>query len=121
MIILSSIILLALLFVNYYAIKFSNGAKKDSIMNSYVAIENQMTSATESYIQEYYRDINSSFVISADNLITYGFLSKDVTKLYNDSCKGYVLVKGYNKETNIRSYIKCNKYETNNFESWRLL
>ena len=121
MIVLSAILIMALMVATYHVMKFSKGVKDNSLTGNYIALENQVTAATEAYLQEYYGKITSSLVISTDNLISYGFLSSDSFSNSNYSCKGYALVNGYNQEEySISSYIKCNQYETENYESWRL-
>lgn len=121
MIVLSAILIMALMVATFHVMRFSKGVKDNTLTNNYIALENQVTAATESYLQEYYGEITSSLVISTDNLISYGFLSSDSFSNSNDSCKGYALVNGYNQEEySINSYIKCNQYETENYEIWRL-
>ena len=44
----------------------------------------------------------------------------DLITSEKDTCKGYTLVKKNNGTLQAESFIKCNHYETKNYQSWRM-
>ncbi len=129
MILYGAILLVALFFVSFFASQLSDefgDVFKNSITsgNTYSSIESDLSSAALTYMEKYYKsEIGlGTITVTTDNLMRYGILHEmDLEVGTKDSCEGYVLVKKEKEDTlKADAFITCAKYETENYQSWRL-
>lgn len=119
-------ILLFFLILAIFSIVQLSKSLGDSLFSdlTYSMVEDNVKEATLLYIEEYYEyEIGAGTItVTTDNLLKYGVIEKSKLKPSEEkeSCKGYALVKKQNNELDITSYIKCNKYVTSGYQSWRL-
>lgn len=125
MLIYCGILLFFLIVAIFFIIQLSNSlgdALKDNV--SYTMVEENIEEATASYMELYYKeDVGTGTItVTTDNLIKYNLLNLSSLKPTeeNESCKGYALVKNQNDALVITPYIKCDNYESNGYQSWRL-
>lgn len=124
-----AILMVALFFVSFFASQLSlefGDVFRNSVTssNTYSSLESDLSKSALIYMDEYYKsEIGlGTITVTTDNLIRYGIMrDADLEIGAKDSCKGYVLVKK-EKENSLKAdaYIKCSKYETLNYQSWRL-
>lgn len=124
-----AILMVALFFVSFFVSQLSDefgDVFRNSITsgNTYSSLESNLSRSALIYMDEYYKsEIGlSTITVTTDNLIHYGIMyEKDLKIGTKDSCKGYALVKKETENSLIAdAYIKCSKYETLNYQSWRL-
>lgn len=129
MLIYCGILLFFLMVAIFFIVQLSNSLGdtfKSSVSGdiTYSMVEENIKSATSSYIEKYYKeDIGTGTItVSVDNLLKYDMLSESSIKPTDEknACKGYALVKKENNELIIDSYIKCDNYETDNYQAWRI-
>ena len=118
------VLIIALLILTYNCSRLMKGidlplGKK----YTYTNIEEKIVETTKKYMEDQYQnklDLGT-LVISTENLLKYSYLEeKDLITSKNDSCKGYSLITNENKELKVISYIKCEKYETEEYQGWRI-
>ena len=120
----SSILLIALLVATFLIIRLFSSLKSIN-GTSYEDIEEMLNSKSLKYIEEYYgREINSGVVVvSTSKLLDNDLInSNDLIETdNNDKCKGYSLIrKDVDDELTSESFIKCKKYTTIGYQSWRV-
>ena len=129
MLVYCAILLFFLLIAIFFVIQLSKSLGdtfKESIGGSvtYSNVEENIESATSSYIEKYYHEkIGTGIItITTENLLKYKIIDEyKLTPSEEETpCVGYALVKQENNELTISSYIKCKNYETNDYQSWRL-
>ena len=129
MLIYCGVLLFFLMIAIFFIIQLSNSLGdtfKSSITGgiTYSMVEDNVENATASYIEKYYnKEIGTGTItVMVDNLLKYNMLSESSLKPMDedDACGGYALVKKENEEIVIRSYIKCSKYKSEDYESWRI-
>ena len=122
----SSVLLIALLVATFLIIRlYSNLASIATPTYTYQDIENKLNDSSIDYINEYYkRDITTGVVVvSTKKLLNKEIIiEKDLIDTdNNDKCKGYSLIrKNENDELTSESFIKCDSYQTDGYQSWRL-
>jgi len=129
MLIYCGILLFFLMIAIFFIIQLSNSLG-DTFKNSitggitYSMVEENVCNATFGYIEKYYNEEigTGTITVSVDNLLKYDMLSKASLKPMDEDnyCNGYALVKNLNDELVIDSYIKCDNYETDNYQAWRI-
>lgn len=91
---------------------------------SYQEIENRLDDSSLIYIREHYdQEITTGvIVVSTDNLLKYDVIvEKDLKETNNnDLCSGYSLIRKENEELTSQSFIKCDNYVTEGYQSWRV-
>lgn len=128
LIIYSVILVLAFLFVVFFSRQMSSclgDVFKESIKGNitYSSIEETMSEKALSYMKKYYKEEVGlgTITITTDNLLKFQMLNEsDLVTSENDICKGYVLIRKNNGTLDSESFIKCTKYETKNYQSWRI-
>lgn len=129
MIIYSSIMLIALFFAVFFVMQLMGEfgeSFKESVTGkvTYATVERNVEEATLLYIDKYYKEGigNDTITVLTDNLVSYNIIKEsNLITSDNDSCSGYALVR---KSTNdyivAESYIVCQNYITEDFQSWRM-
>ena len=91
---------------------------------TYQNIEENLNDDSIDYINEYYTEeiTTGVIVVSTDNLLKYGIIEdKDLTDTENnDSCSGYSLIRKENNKLTSESFIKCDDYISDGYQSWRI-
>lgn len=86
---------------------------------SYSALEDQLISATESYMKdhkEYYPTSEMpKFVLDANTLVTEEYIKKDISKLVKDNCTAEIEVIYENNAYHVKPFLTCDNYETQLF------
>ena len=121
----SSILLIALLIATFLIIRLYSSLRGIN-GNSYEDIERKLSSASLEYINEdYKKEISTGVVVvSSTKLLAKDYIkAKDLIETDNeDKCIGYSLIrKDENDKLTSESFIKCVNYETNGYQSWRIL
>lgn len=129
MILCSAILIIAFFFVVAFSMQLMNEfgpSFKESITGkvTYATIERNVTNATLSYMDKYYKNEvgTGTITILTDNLIEHNLLKDtDLVTSEKDNCRGYALVRKNNKEDlEVDVYITCNDYTTKDFQNWRM-
>lgn len=127
-IISGAVIFIALLIATFFIIRlYSDLPDLNIFMDEYLSyedIEINLNSDSLEYINEYYaQEITTGvIVVSTDNLLKYNIITeKDLRDTdNNDVCSGYSLIRKENGELTSKSYIKCDKYVSEGYQSWRV-
>lgn len=123
-----AVLFIALIITTFFVIRlYSNLPNLSSIIMesfTYEEIENNLDYMSIKYINEYYdQEITTGvIVVSTDNLLKYNIIiEKDLINTDNkDLCSGYSLIRKENGELTSKSYIKCDNYTTEGYQSWRV-
>lgn len=123
-----TVLLIALLFATFFIIRLYNGLPNISgyIVDSidYQSIEENLDNASLKYISKYYnQEITTGvIVVSTDNLLKYNIINEnDLHETNNnDKCKGYSLIRKEEGKIISNSYITCNNYISEGYQSWRV-
>ena len=123
----SGVLLIALILATFLIMRLYSGLPNlaDAVegAKTYSTIEEDIKMYARDYITDYTnQDITTGVVtITTDKLIEKGFFEKkDLITESKDKCKGYALVKKDEEDALVvESYIKCDDYETNGYQSWR--
>ena len=104
-----TLVFLLVLCIYLIGISFSEDIKK------YQILEEDIKEAADIYINQKKINIpvSENYRINIDKLEEENLIDKRVD---NDVCNGYVIVKKQIKDYDIKSYIKCNKYQTDNYK-----
>lgn len=128
LILYSVIIIMAIFFIVVFSRQASDGFGdifKESLKGNvtYTTIETNMSEKTLAYMKKYYKEEVGlgTITVTTDNLLKYQMLNEiDLITSEKDTCQGYALVKKNNGTLQAESFIKCNHYETKNYQSWRM-
>ena len=123
-----AVLFIALLVTTFFVIRLYKGLPDlSSFLTeplSYQDIEENLDYKSLEYINGYYKqDITTGvIVVSTDNLLKYDIIKKKDLKDTdnNDLCKGYSLIRKEKGELISKSYIKCDNYVTEGYQSWRV-
>lgn len=116
MLVLMGILALFLFIAIYFIYRAYNDYDTNINNKYYQKLENKLEEQATIYLDNYYDEVltNDSIIITKDILQVYNL---DVT--LNDSngqaCDGYVKANKSKGIRNIKGYIKCPHYETNNY------
>ncbi len=128
LILYSVVIIIAIFFIVVFSRQAREGLGdvfKDSIKGNitYSTIEKNLVEKSLAYIEKYYKEEIGlgTITVTTGNLLKFQMLNEsDLITSEKDSCKGYALIKKNNGTLLAESYIKCNNYETKNYQSWRI-
>lgn len=84
----------------------------------YVILEEKLKNSGDYYVannEEYFNKKSGSTKMTVAFLKNKGYIDDIIDPVDNSSCDGFVIVYA-NKE--VKSYIKCSKYKTENYDSW---
>lgn len=123
-----AILFLALLITTFCVIRLYRGLPNlgNFLLEplTYSDIEYNLNDKSIEYINNYYeQDITTGvIVVSTDNLLKYDIIKpKDLKDTdNNDLCSGYSLIRKENGELTSESFIKCDNYVTEGYQSWRV-
>lgn len=123
-----AVLFIALIITTFFVIRlYRNLPDLSSIIMdplTYEEIENNLDYMSIKYINEYYdQEITTGvIVVSTDNLLKYNIIiDKDLINTDNkDLCSGYSLIRKENGELISESFIKCDEYKTDGYQSWRV-
>ena len=128
LLIMICVIIVFLLLATFFAIRLntmmgnSNNKSEEKVQklvnqSYYINKVNEMTEATEKFIND--KDIKLSstkFKIGMESLVTYDYMDYITDSITNNKCYGYSVA--YYDSNNIkivRSYIKCDNYESKGY------
>lgn len=127
-IICGAILLLALILTTFFVIRLYSGLPNltgfmtDPI--EYQTIEENLNEKSLQYINKYYdSEITTGvIVVSTKNLLKYDLIEeKDLIQTKNnDICEGYSLIRKEEEKLTSKSYITCDNYVTDGYQSWRV-
>ena len=123
-----SVLLIFLLIATFFIMRlYSNLPDLSSFMleeSTYSDIETKLDESSLKYINDYYTEeiSNGVITISTDNLLKYKMLTEDdlIETSSSDKCMGYSLIRNKDNKLTSESYIKCDGYQTEGYQEWRL-
>jgi hypothetical protein len=123
-----SILLIALLVATFFIIRLYRslpnltGFIVDPV--DYQTIEETLDSASLNYINDYYNEeiTTGVIVVSTDNLLKYNIINNSdlIQTTNNDLCSGYSLISKEDGKLISKSYISCDNYTSDGYQSWRV-